>query len=268
MPEALRRFFAEIKRLVEDRGFHHAACFALTHAIKAFFIACGDLWGRIHGPCLLFYSRIFRRPVIHVIGDSHSLAFRGKDPFVVHYLGSATAYAVMKTNSTTGTHDKVINILGDMRSKDIVLLSFGEIDCRAHIYKEFERNDGRTPIAELIDRTISNYGEMMKQTAQRGITTCVYSVPPATITINRRYWESEYPFYGSPEIRADIHRIFNQRLEEFCKVNGYHYIDVYSKVCDNNGLRLEEYAADDIHLNGRALKFARRELRNKLNIRL
>jgi len=78
--------------------------------------------------------------------------------------------------------------------------------------------------------------------------------------------EYNFPFYATPEMRCEITRMFNEKLEAFCEKNDYVYIDVYSKVCDENGLMLKEYAVDKIHLNSKALDFVRMEIHEKLGI--
>jgi hypothetical protein len=137
------------------------------------------------------------------------------------------------------------------------MLLFGEIDCRIHIYYQHKKSNGKYSVGELIDRTISNYGEVMAQLKQRGVSFCVHSISPATEVGN----EYKYPFYGTPEIRSRINRMLNEKLKLFCDKNGYIFIDIYDRVADKNGLMLREYAGDEIHLNKKAVKLARAELR-------
>ena len=51
-----------------------------------------------------------------------------------------------------------------------------------------------------------------------------------------------------------------------CRENGYTYVDIYSRVCDKDGLMLPEYAEDKVHLNSKAVNIAKAELRDKLGI--
>jgi lysophospholipase L1-like esterase len=153
----------------------------------------------------------------------------------------------------------VINKLG---KRDLLMLSFGEIDCRIHIYYQYKKSNGKYSIEELIDRTISNYGQVMAQLKEQGVNFCVYCISPATQVGN----EYKYPFYGTPQIRSQINRTFNERLRTFCEINGYKFIDIYDKVTDKDGLMLKEYAGDEIHLSKKAVALVRAEIREKLGI--
>jgi hypothetical protein len=166
-------------------------------------------------------------------------------------------------NSTTNSNKKLFTIIDKIkRKKDIVMLVFGEIDCRIHIYYQYKKNNEKFTITELIDRTISNYGVVLEQLDIRDITFCVYGIPPASKQEN----VFDYPFYAAPEIRSKINKEFNERLKKFCKENGYKYMDIYSKVVDKNGFILEEYAADTTHLNSKIKKFVEEWLNNEFGI--
>jgi hypothetical protein len=210
----------------------------------------------------VLYARTLNKPLIHVVGDSHVVPFRGSMPFLAHHLGAATAYNLNKKNSTTRSYEKLFQVIEKVAKRDIVMLCFGEIDCRIHIYYQHKKSSGKYLIGELIERTISNYGEVMAQLKERGVNFCVYCVSPATMVGN----EYKYPFYGSPEIRSQINMTFNERLRIFCERNGYKFIDIYDKVTDKDGLMLKEYASDDIHLNRKAVGLVRVEIRGKLGI--
>jgi lysophospholipase L1-like esterase len=202
-------------------------------------------------------ARALGKPLIHVIGDSHVIPFRGSIPFLAHHLGAATAYNLIKKGSSTRSNEKLFKIVDKLGRNDIAILCFGEIDCRIHIYYQHRKSDGRYSVEDLINRTVANYGEIMGQLKQRGVNFFIHCVSPATEVGN----EYKYPFYGTPEVRSRINRAFNERLKAFCAENGYGFIDIYDKVADENGLMLKEYAGDEIHLNKKAVKLARAELR-------
>jgi len=209
-------------------------------------------------------SRLLNRPVVHVIGDSHGKLFRWHRPFVVHHLGAATAHNLAKASSTTGSNRKLFDIIGRVSSKDIVMLVFGEIDCRIHLYYQYKKGNESRPLAELVDDTIASYGSVLEKIRALGIEPVVQGVPPATRVRN----EYRYPFYAPPEAHSRISRMFNERLRALCESNGYRYIDVHTGFSDADGFMLEEYAADEIHLNGKAAEHVKRELREKLGVKL
>jgi hypothetical protein len=208
----------------------------------------------------VLYARALNKPLIHVVGDSHVVPFRGSMPFLAHHLGATTAYNLNKQNSSTKSNEQLFKVINKLGKKDIVMLSFGEIDCRIHIYYQHKKSNGKYSIEELIDRTISNYGEVMAQLRERRVNFCVYCVSPAAEVGN----EYKYPFYGTPEIRSKITKAFNEKLRAFCEKNGYAFIDIYSSVADENGLMAKEYSSDEIHLNKKAVGLVRAEIRTKL----
>jgi hypothetical protein len=210
----------------------------------------------------VLYTRSLGKPLVHVIGDSHVVPFRGSMPFLAHHLGAATAYNLTKKNSTTRSNEQLFKVINKLGEKDIVMLSFGEIDCRIHIYYQHKKSNGKYSIEELIDRTISNYGEVMAQLKERGVNFCIYCVSPATNVGN----EYKYPYYGTAEVRSQINRLFNKKLRAFCQSNGYKFIDIYDRVADRDGLMLKEYAGDDIHLNKKAVRLVIGELRDKMGL--
>jgi hypothetical protein len=210
----------------------------------------------------VLYARALNKPLIHVVGDSHVVPFRGSMPFLAHHLGAATAYNLNRKNSTTKSNEQLFKVINKLGKRDLLMLSFGEIDCRIHIYYQYKKSDGKYSIGELIDRTISNYGEVMAQLKERVVNFCVYCVSPATEVGN----EYKYPFYGTPEERSQINRMFNEKLKAFCQKNGYAFIDIYGAVTGKDGLMLKEYSSDEIHLNKKAVGLVRAEIRTKLGI--
>jgi len=203
---------------------------------------------------------------IHVIGDSHALVFGKSKLFSVHHIGPATAYNLKNENSSTNSNQKLFGIIEKINEfKDIVILVFGEIDCRIHIYYKYMMSNKTTPISELIDKTVSNYGMVLKQLREININFLVCGIPAAGFEENIY----KYPFYASPEIRTKIFYEFNERLKNFCGKNNYKYINIYPIVSDKNGFLLQEYADDNVHLNEKIIPFIedwlRKEYKGRIN---
>ena len=241
--------------ILKERGIPRAVWYLCTFRTRGF--------GRFLFDCYsVLYSRACNKPLIHMIGDSHVKMFRRNRLFIVHHLGAATAHNLGNPKSTTNSNRKLFNIIAGIGRKDIVVLAFGEIDCRLHIYYQYKKNEERRALTELIDDTISNYGRVLEKLREAGVNLLVYGVPPATKVRD----EHRYPFYAPPEIHSRINRMFNEKLREFCEENGYEYIDVHSRFSDESGFMLREYAADEIHLNGKAVDFVKGELSERLGI--
>jgi hypothetical protein len=250
-----RKVLTVARVIATERGIHRSAWYLLTATVVGIARVINDMY-------LATYSALARKPLVHVIGDSHSKTFKGSRPFVVHHIGAATAHNLKKKNNSTKSNEKLFDEIDRIRGRDILLLVFGEIDCRIHAYYQFRKNEGEQTISQILDMTISNYGDVMREIRELGMAPCICSVAPAT-TVGNEY---NFLFYASPEVRCEITRMFNEKLAVFCRENGYTYIDIYSRVCDESGLMLPEYAEDKIHLNSRAVSIAKAELRDKLGI--
>jgi hypothetical protein len=262
VPRGIKGTLYLAREISEIQGWHYFFIFLILLAISPVKNGLNKLRIFLVDILTVLWARARNKPLVHVVGDSHVVPFRGSMPFLAHHLGAATAYNLPKKNSSTKSNEKLFKVIDKLGKSDIVMLSFGEIDCRIHIYYQHKRSNDKYSIEELIDRTISNYGEVMAQLKQRGVNLCIYSVSPATKVGN----EYKYPFYGTPEVRSQINRMFNEKLRAFCKQSGYTFIDIYDKVADKDGLMLKEYSGDDIHLNKKAVKLVRAELREKIGI--
>lgn len=195
----------------------------------------------------LVRARFARKPAVHVIGDSHTGIFRRKKPFIVHWLGPATAHNLKNPSSTTMSYKKLIGILKHLIAEgDRVLLLFGEVDCRIHIYNRFVVSGGTRSLEEVVDDTVSRYGEVLDEIDKMGIDFHVGSVTPGGTEGN----VFGVPNYPPPDMRPVINRVFNERLHDYCRKHGYSFIDVYSVVVDEDGFIKTEYRSEDgTHLN-------------------
>jgi len=211
-------------------------------------------WLCLYNAGLMLEANTFNRAVIHVIGDSHLRPFVFKKPFSLHHISQATAYNLNKDNSFSQSKRYLNSFLPAInKQRDVLLLVFGEIDARVHIYLQYEKNNEKISIERLIDATVEKYGETIRRLKDEGFAVCVHGLPPAA----RKDFESNLPFLGSPEQRSEISREFNRKLGEFCQRSGVAFIDMQSIAADENGFIKKEYAADEVHLNTKIVPFAR-----------
>jgi hypothetical protein len=195
VPQGIKETLYMAGEFSKIKGRHYFFIYIILWAISPVRNGFGRLSASLVDACTVLYAQLFNKPLIHVIGDSHVVPFRGSMPFLAHHLGAATAYNLNRQNSTTSSNEKLFRVINRLGEKDIVMLSFGEIDCRIHIYYQYKKSNGKYSINELIDRTVSNYGEVMAELKQCGVNFCVYCVSPATKVGN----EYKYPFYGTAE---------------------------------------------------------------------
>jgi len=214
-------------------------------------------WLCLYNMALVLKARLFHRAIIHVIGDSHLRPFVFKSPFLLHHISQATAYNLNKDNSFSQSKRYLNSFLPCInKERDVLLLVFGEIDARVHIYLQYKKNDGQISIAKIISSTVEKYGETIRKLKDDGFAVCVHGIPPAA----RTSFISNLPFLGTPEQRSEISREFNKQLGALCRESNVPYIDVQSISTDENGFMKKEYAADEVHLNGKAVIFARNRI--------
>jgi lysophospholipase L1-like esterase len=211
-------------------------------------------WLCLYNSGLMLEANMFNRAVIHVIGDSHLRPFVFKRPFSLHHISQATAYNLNKDDSFSQSKRYLNSFLPAInKQRDVLLLVFGEIDARVHIFLQYEKNNEKISIERLIEATVEKYGETIRRLKDEGFAVCVHGIPSAA----RKDFESNLPFLGSPEQRSQISRDFNRKLDEFCQKSGVPFIDMQLIAADENGFMKKEYAADEVHLNTRVVSFAR-----------
>lgn len=203
-------------------------------------------------------ARFARKRAVHVIGDSHTGVFRRQKPFIVHWLGPATAYNLGSPGSTTRSYKKLRRILDHLVVEgDMVLMVFGEVDCRIHIYDEYVESGGRLSLEEVVDKTVYSYGEVLGELDGMGIDFHVASVTPGG-TEGNVFGVRNYP---PPDMRPVINRVFNERLGLYCREHGYSFFNVYPVVVDGEGFIKPEFRSKDgTHLNRKSVGLFRKTL--------
>lgn len=189
---------------------------------------------------------VTRQRITHVIGDSHTQMFARQYPYIVHHLGPATAYNLGNDKSSNQSFQKLESVLTLVnKSNDQLLMVFGEIDCRIHIYKNYMEAKGRKSLLSLVKTTIANYGLVLISLRQQGYRIAVLSLPPTSKQSNIYH----YKYYGDFKKRREITLLFNKELAKYCDKNKLKYVDLYPYVVDQDGATKAYYAQDIVHLN-------------------
>jgi len=144
------------------------------------------------------------------------------------------------------------------KRKDILVLVFGEIDCRIHIYYQHMKRQRAVSTSYLIEETIENYGRVLNQLKGMGVNLIVHGITPAA-------WEENiynYPYYGSRAVRAGISKEFNEKLKAYCEANDLRYFDIYSRVVDQDGMIQRGFSYDGVHLNDKAIDLFKEWMRS------
>jgi len=245
MKTTFERINTTLRKALEKRGSIYFSCTDVVFKYP---------WLCLYNTGLVLKTKSFNRAIIHVIGDSHVRPFVFKSPFLVRHISQATAYNLNKDSSFSQSKRYLNSFLPEVKKeRDVLLLVFGEIDARVHIYSQYRKNNGEIDIERIIAATAGKYGEAIRRLKNDGFAVCVHGIPPAA----RKNFVSNLPFLGTPEQRSEISSMFNKKLGEFCQQNGIPYIDVQSVSADENGFMKKQYVADEVHLNGKIVTFVR-----------
>lgn len=202
---------------------------------------------------LMLRSNLTGSCIVHVIGDSHVVPFTYRFPYLIHHISQATAHNLAKEKSFTRSSEYLALFLSKIdRKRDVVMLVFGEIDARVHIYLQHGKSGRTKSIDSLVDETVEKYGEVIGRIKDDGFAVCVHGVPPAA----SKEFITALPFSGKPRERSEISRKFNLKLKKRCEALGVPYIDIQSIASDEHGFIKKYYLADEVHCNSRIVPFA------------
>jgi len=192
---------------------------------------------------------------IHTFGDSHSsFGFKNINNINIHWIGPLLCY-------TFG--NKKLDILNirnyGVNDNDCVIFCFGEIDCRAHIYKYVNQNNS---YQNIIDNIIEKYFEaiIINIESYKNLKIIVYNVVPPSSVSNvhtdieiQKYVlvknKNDIPWKGSDNERMQYHLYFNKKLKEYCEKNNFIFMDVYDKYRNENGFLKKEFSDGNVHIN-------------------
>ncbi len=214
---------------------------------------------------LVYLFNIIERhffPIIYVIGDSHSFSYAGIKFFINYTIGRATAFNLCNEKSSTRSKERLFKYVQSLGKRSIILMVLGEIDCRIHIYNQYRLQAGRVSIRDLIQKTVENYCAALVELKKINKKVVVLSIPPAGYQKNI----FNIPYYGTSQIRAQIHKDFNELLQRECQKKMIKFVTIYKYVVTEKGLLRKEYAADDIHLKPSVVTFFLRELKQSKEV--
>jgi hypothetical protein len=184
--------------------------------------------------------------VIYVVGDSHSRSFRYRYPAVVYHFGGSTAHNLVSNRSATNSRAKLAKIVSKADwSRDSILLVFGEIDCRLHIYRSLEERAPNGDMQSIVDSTMERYFSVINEISDAGGRVMVCGMPPAADGVN----EETTPVCGPLDARLEITRLFNKVLERESSSRDVGFLDIHSLTADENGGSLPRFRNDGVHLN-------------------
>ncbi len=208
--------------------------------------------------------RLQSKPVIYCIGDSHSLLFQ-HPLFDIKYIGPATAYRLGALSSSNSSSKKVEEILKNLppRKQNIILLVFGEIDARIHIYKA-TKEKGIT-LNEAILETVSSYINYVHRLQVKYPETIFMILNVLPQGEQGNFYG--YKYYADRDTRVAITKDLNTTLKSISQKNGIDFIEAYDELIDVNSQRKKEFIFDEIHFSNKIVPYVIHPIKSSLEKR-
>jgi hypothetical protein len=128
---------------------------------------------------------------------------------------------------------------------DVVILCFGEIDCRCHVHVQAAL-PGRS-LDEVVQTLADRYLDRVVSLDVHGARVGVLSATPPT-TAARTAGNPDFPVAGTDAQRAAYTRQLNLRLQVGCSRRGLLYVDTHSQYQDANGMLDVALADWNVHI--------------------
>ena len=191
----------------------------------------------------MFFYRI---KMIHLYGDSHAdYSFRNLSlPHVNHFEPSITMFRI-------GRDNKIINFnIHEINPNDIIVLVYGEIDCRCHIQRQIDlgRNED-----DVIFELVNQYFETIKNNIiTKPLQVVVVGIIPPTQKLEYEIIHGpithEFPFLGTDKERARYTQKMNTLLEQMSHQDGYTYFNPYLYYTREDGTLKHELSDKIVHI--------------------
>jgi lysophospholipase L1-like esterase len=212
---------------------------------------------------------------IYCIGDSHVCLFSGQDAiqpgwparsydllpfFITHHLGGVLAYNLPRCGTKSlGRENLFASLQKDVPAGSRVLLSFGEIDCRAHLIKQATNRN--LPIETVVAECLDNYFQVVREVQALGYSVIIYNAVPSAIWRTRRTRrEDDYIAVGNWQVRNAAIHAFNAGAKRHCASYEAKFLDTAPAFVNPAGKAVSWYYFDAIHLSQRALPLTLRAL--------
>ncbi len=187
--------------------------------------------------------------------------------FRAYRIGPALAYNLCRLIQQRGGREKLFDLLDTISITDYIMLCFGEIDCRAHILLQAEKQKRNTKA--IAREAAERYFSVIKEVRGMGFNVIVWNViPSAPDDVNSKInVPSEYLFHGTCSERNRVTREFNSCLKELAADHDIGFLDFFDRLIHDDGsVKLAYYLQDDIHLSQKAMPIVMEALRGVMDI--
>ena len=183
--------------------------------------------------------------MIYIYGDSHAyFSFKNLNiPHIDKHNSSITMFRI-------GRDNHIINLNNNQHTdNDIIVLCYGEVDCRCHIQKQINLGNNEDDIIfNLVNKyftTISSNIKIYKYIIIVGI------IPP---TEENTYYKihgpitHEFPFVGTDTDRVRFTLKANNLIKKYCTKYEYIYFNPYDYYTQENGCLKPEFSDTIVHI--------------------
>ena len=184
--------------------------------------------------------------MIYIYGDSHTV-YSFKDLT----LPSMNLSSVSVTMFRIGRDNIIINFNKDIiQNGDIIILSYGEIDCRCHIQRQINLGKHED---DIIDELVNNYiRTIQNNTIDMDVKIIIVGVITPTKQCDYEKIHGpilhDFPFIGSDEDRVRYTNKVNKLLQELSDHNNYIYFNPYYYYTRPDGTLKHELSDKTVHL--------------------
>lgn len=184
--------------------------------------------------------------MIYIYGDSHALfSFKNlKVEYTNHWCASITMFRIGRDNVIINFNKNEL-----MYDTDIVVLSYGEVDCRCHIQKQ--KNTGRNE-DEIINELVHKYFLTIRNNVVQKCKIIIVGIIPPTKQTDYEIIHGpilhEFSFIGTDGDRVRYTNKVNTKLEEYAHINNYIYFNPYAFYTRPDGTLKHELSDTTVHL--------------------
>jgi len=216
-----------------------------------------------------FYKEAFKHYRVNttiVLGDSHVNFFRGNEqlrfypigndinycpvinnlPFTILHLGPCLAYTCGKENTTYRFKEKLEFLRNTfIRPGSQIILVLGEIDIRAHVFKQTTLQD--KSYKEIVDNILYHYEELISELNHEGYKVFVYG--PIATQPDYCEIDEKFPRIGSEIDRNKATLYFNESIRQYCQNNGISFFTLFDDMVNDDLYTLQDFLSpDNCHL--------------------
>lgn len=201
-----------------------------------------------------------------VLGDSHVNYFSGNEelsfkpigrfidtcdqvnelPLTCLHLGANLAYTSDESESSEGFKEKLDYLFENFITEEAAIIAcFGEIDIRAHVFKETERQN--RSYRDIVDDILDHYERFLTSLKSRGYRVACWG--PIASQKDKVPVTAKFPRFGSEIDRNKATEYFNNSLGNWCNSQNIPFMSMYYEMVTDNYETKEEYlSSDGVHL--------------------